>query len=110
MSKNDPITALRHMRDYAKKAKAMVAGRSREDLDRDEILNLALVRALHIIGEAATRFPREERKAYPNIRWAEIIGLRNRLVHAYDRIDLDVVWSIATKDVDQLLDELDRIL
>ena len=110
MSRNDPIAALTHMRDFANKAKAMIEGRSREDLDRDEMLNLALARTLHIIGEAANRFPTEDRETYPNIRWAEIIGLRNRLVHAYDRIDLDIVWTVATKDIDQLLDELDRIL
>ena len=73
-------------------------------------LSLALARALHIVGEAATRIPREEQKAYPNIRWAEIVGLRNRLVHGYDQVDLDIVWEIATKDIDRLIEELDRIL
>ncbi len=110
MSKRDAIAALRHMRDYAGKIKAMVEGRSRADLDRDEMLSLALARALHIVGEAATRIPREEQKAYPNIRWAEIVGLRNRLVHGYDQVDLDIVWEIATKDIDRLIEELDRIL
>ena len=78
-------------------------GRSRGDLDTDRVLALAVVRLLEIIGEAATRVPTEERARRPDIPWAAIVGLRNRLIHGYDDVDLDIVWAIVTSDLPTLL-------
>jgi uncharacterized protein with HEPN domain len=68
------------MRDHAKEAISMARGRSRQDLDSDRMLNLALVHLLEIVGEAANRVPPELRSSYPQIPWLEIVGLRNRLI------------------------------
>jgi uncharacterized protein with HEPN domain len=66
------------MLDHALEAVAMVEGKTRADLDKDRQLNLALVRLLEIIGEAATRIPKEEQIHYSDIPWSEIARLRNR--------------------------------
>lgn len=58
------------------------------------MLALAVVRLLEIIGEAASRVPVEERARRPNVPWAAIVGLRNRLIHGYDDVDHDIVWAI----------------
>ncbi|TAJ85253.1 DUF86 domain-containing protein [bacterium] len=71
------------MLDHAREAVSMVQGRTRTDLDTDRLLNLALVRLLEIIGEAAGRVAKEERDLYPDISWPEIVSLRNRLIHGY---------------------------
>lgn len=63
----------------------MATGKTRDDLDTDRKLNLALVRLLEIVGEAANRTPADERAQYREIPWAQIVGLRNRLIHGYDR-------------------------
>jgi uncharacterized protein with HEPN domain len=76
---------LLHMLEHSREAIQLVSGRTRQDLDTDRVLNLALVRLLEIVGERA------------GIPWAEIVGLRNRLIHGYDSVDLDVIWSIASK-------------
>jgi len=99
MSRHESEIRLRHMLDHAREAVAMAPGKRREDLDTDRKLNLSLVRLLEIIGEAASRTPVDERARYPQIPWAQIVGLRNRLIHGYDAVDFDILWQIVTHDL-----------
>lgn len=101
---------LRHMLDAARKVIAFAHGRSRPDLDTDEKLTLAIVRLLEIIGEAAKQVTAETRAAHPEIPWREIAGTRDRLIHGYFDVDLDVVWSIAMGDLPSLVASLESIL
>ena len=110
MSRHDPAARLRHMLDHAREAVAMVRGKTRADLDIDRQLNLALVRLLEIIGEAASRVPESERPSDPSIPWTQIVSLRNRLIHGYDAVDLDVLWQILTHDLPPLIEALEKIL
>ncbi len=110
MSRHDAAVSLRQMRDYAREAVDMVRGTVRADLDTDRKLNLSLVRLLEILGEAANRIPLKDQNLYPQIPWAQLISLRNRLIHGYDQVDFDILWQILTRDLPPLLDELDRIV
>jgi uncharacterized protein with HEPN domain len=101
---------LRHMLDAARKTLAFTEGRSRSDLDTDEQLTLAVVRLLEIIGEAAKKVAAETRAAHVEIPWRDIAGTRDRLIHGYFDVDLDVVWSIATGDLPGLVASLEAIL
>lgn len=101
---------LRHMLDHAREAFSMVEGKRRVDLDTDRKLNLALVRLLEILGEAAGRISKEERDRYSNIPWVEIVGLRNRLIHGYDEVDFDILWQIVTADLPPLIKNLEKVL
>jgi len=98
------------MLDHSKEALSLAEGKSRASLDTDRVLSLALVRLLEIIGEAAARIPQDEHEMYPSIPWVQIIGLRNRLIHGYDSVDHDILWSILTRDVPQLISGLEDIL
>jgi len=110
MSRRERAIPLRHMLDHAREAHAMIEGKSRSDLDSDRMLNLSLVRLLEIVGEAANRTTKEERKKYPQIPWPKIVGLRNRLIHGYDRVDFDVLWQIVKEDLPPLIKQLEQIL
>jgi uncharacterized protein with HEPN domain len=110
MSKRDAKTALRSMLDHATEAVSLVRDKARADLDSERMLNLALMRLLEIVGEAANRVPREEREQYPNIPWQEIVSLRNRLIHGYDSVDFDILWTIVTNDLPLLIAALKGIL
>jgi len=81
---------------------AFIAGRSRPDLDTDRMLLFALVRAVEIIGEAASRVSLETHSAAPAVPWAQIAAMRNRLIHAYFDIDHDVLWRTAAEEVPAL--------
>ena len=101
---------LRHMLDHAREAIALAEGKTREDLDRDRLLELALVRLLEIVGEAASRVPKEESAMYPEIPWPQIVGLRHRLIHGYDAVDLDILWQIIVHDLPPLATALEAIV
>ena len=110
MSRRESAVRLRHMLDHAREAVAMTKKKSRGDLDSDRKLNLALVRLLEIVGEAAGRTPQNERTRYPEIPWPQIVGLRNRLIHGYDSVDFDILWQIVKSDLPPLIQHLEKIL
>ncbi len=110
MSKRDPLVFYRHMLDHAREAMAVVQGKLRADLDADRVLNLALVRLLEIIGEAANPVPEEEQARHPEIPWPQIVSLRNRLIHGYDSVDFDILWQIVTEDLPPLITSLEGII
>jgi uncharacterized protein with HEPN domain len=110
MPLRDPAVSLRQMRDAARRAIKLIESRSQRDLEAHDMLDLALVRLLEVLGEAANRIPPAEQGRHPGIPWAEIVGLRNRLIHGYDQIDLDVVWQIVTVDLPALVHSLDAAL
>ena len=110
MSRHESLVRLRHMLDHAREAVAMATGKTREDLDTDRKLNLALVRLLEIVGEAANRTPADERRQYREIPWAQIVGLRNRLIHGYDSVDFEILWQIINHDLPALIDAPERIV
>jgi uncharacterized protein with HEPN domain len=110
MARHEAGVRLRHMLDHAKEAVSLARGKNRADLDKDRLLNLALVRLLEIIGEAASRIPKNERDLYPNIPWPEMVGLRNRLIHGYDEVDFDILWQIVSSDLPPLIKNLEKLL
>jgi uncharacterized protein with HEPN domain len=110
MTQHDPRISLRQMHDHAREAIELTRGKSRDDFLTDRTLNLAIVHLLEILGEAANRVAPNERLKYPQVPWPQIIGLRHRLIHGYDRVDLDIVWEIVTRHLPPLMAELDKIL
>ena len=109
MSNHNDILRMRHMLDHAAEAVALSQGRQREDLDTNRILSLALVRLLEIIGEAASRISEASQAQHPTILWAQIVSLRNRLIHGYAAVDMDILWEILTHDLPTLLEALRAI-
>jgi len=98
---------LLHMLEHSREVIELVSGRTRQDLDADRVLSLALVRLLEIVGEAASGVAADARAKRPRIPWSEIVGLRNRLIHGYDSVDLDVIWHIVEQDLPALVRELE---
>ena len=109
MQKSD-IIRLRHMFDAAKEAAAFIQEEERASLDVDRKLVLALMKSIEIIGEAATKITKECQEDFPQIPWPNIIGMRNRLIHAYFDVNLEILWKTVTEDLTGLIDELEKIL
>ena len=104
------IIRMRHMVDAATKAVSFVTGKSRDYLDEDEKLSLALVRLVEIIGEAASKVTAETQNRHPEIPWSDIIATRNRLIHAYEAVNLDILWAIVSADLPPLITQLQRAI
>lgn len=109
MNAND-VVRLRHMLDEAKRAERFMADKSKVALDSDEQLSYAVRYALQIVGEAASKVSAETRTAYPEIAWTAVIGMRQWLVHGYERVINAIVWQTVTQDVPILIDQLESIL
>jgi uncharacterized protein with HEPN domain len=82
---------LTHLIDAGERALEFVENRRREDLESDLRLAFALTRAIEIFGEAASRVEPDTRRSLTQIPWVPIIGMRNRVVHAYFEINLNVI-------------------
>ena len=106
MPPDDDVVRLRHMLDAAEDARQFSAGRKREELDHDRMLVLSLVKCIEIIGEAASRVSDATQAEIPSLPWADIIGMRNRLIHAYYDVDHDRVWDTVSDDLPMLIEAL----
>jgi uncharacterized protein with HEPN domain len=109
MQEND-LVRLRHMLDSGREAASYAQGHQRTDLEHDRMLLHALVRCIEIIGEAASGVSAECRTQIPAIPWSDIVGMRNRLIHAYFDIDLDLVWNTVEEDLPPLIGELEKVV
>ena len=98
------------MLESARKTVRFAQGKSRSDLDADELLSLGLVRLIEIIGEAAKNVTDSTKLTHPEIPWRQIAATRDRLIHAYSSIDLDIIWDIIKNDLPSLISSLERVL
>ena len=100
---------LAHMIEAAESAGRFIQNRTRDDLDADLLLVFGLVRAVEIVGEAASRVSPQTREAFPQIPWTRIIGMRNRLVHAYFDVDAEILWNTVAEALPELVEQLREI-
>jgi len=98
------------MLDHAREAVMLAAGKAEGDLRNNRLLQLGLVRLVEIIGEAAAGVPPEERQQHPEIPWGDVIGMRNKLIHGYDSVDLDILWDTVTNELPGLVRTVEAIL
>ena len=110
MTRHDEGARLRHMLDASREAVGFAKGRSRADLHADRGLQLILTRLLEIVGEAANKVPQTTRDFYPQIPWSAAIAIRNRLIHGYEDVDLDIVWQTVNEDLPRLIRELEMVV
>jgi uncharacterized protein with HEPN domain len=106
----DDSFCVRHILDAAHKAVAFSKAHAREDMDSHEMLALSLARLLEIIGEAAGGVSSDFREKHPDVPWKRMIELRNRLIHGYFDINLDIMWDTVVKDLPPLIDGLEDVL
>ncbi len=97
---------LLHIVEAIEQAQVFVRHRTRDDLERDTMLRLALVQLVQIVGEAAARVSEAGRAELPGLPWAQITGMRNRLVHAYFDVDRSILWDTVQLALPPLLNQI----
>lgn len=110
MSAVDDASRLKHIADACREALSFIQDCSPADLSSNRMLALSLVKELEIIGEAANNLSKDCQDRYPQVPWRAIVGMRNRLIHAYFGIDYDVVWQTITESLPLLLVEVEAII
>lgn len=108
--RSEDMVRVHHMLDAAREALEFVANKTRADIEDDRLLVLGLMKSIEIIGEAASKISRESRLAHPAIPWVDVIGMCNRLIHAYADVDPDVLWQTVTDDLPSLIPILEKII
>ena len=105
----EPREVLRHILAEADFLVDLCRSLTREALDEDPVVQRAVVRSLEIIGEASKRVPRDVRDATPSVQWRAMAGMRDRLIHDYFGVDLDIVWRVLQRNIPSLQQEIRRI-
>ena len=90
---------LQDMLENAQRAIQFTMGMDYESFTKDDKTVYAVIRAVEIIGEAAVNIPEETRAKYPNVPWREVKRMRNKLVHHYFGINMEVVWQTIQEDL-----------
>jgi uncharacterized protein with HEPN domain len=96
--------------DAMQKAEILVEGISVTEFEADFRINFAVMRALEIIGEATKHVPETVRDQYPDIPWKGMAGMRDRIIHGYDDVDLTIVWNVVQNDIPRIKPQLLQLL
>jgi uncharacterized protein with HEPN domain len=98
------------MLDAANMMIEFTEGQSRDEFGANEVLSLATLRLLEVLGEASKGISAEFKEMHPELRWRAIAGTRDRLAHGYFDVDLDVVWTIVANDIPRLAGDLEKLV
>ena len=95
-----------HIIEAIERIESYVVGLDFSSFDRNTMAHTAVIRELEVIGEATKNLSEEFKNSHANIKWPEIIGMRNKLIHEYFDIDTELVWQTIVKDLPELKKEL----
>jgi len=102
MSVHDDKVYLRHILDAIERIERYVQGVEQEEFEAEELLQDGVIRQLEIIGEAARRVSSDLKALYSEVPWRDIVDMRNKLIHDYFGVDVELVWMTAKRDVPAL--------
>ncbi len=106
----ESLTFIEHILKNIEKIEFSLRNIKKRDFFKNEDLSDAIIRRLEIIGEATKNIPSSFRGKYSNIEWQKIAGLRDKLIHHYFGVDLELVWKVIKEDLPKLKDNIKEIL
>ncbi len=109
MPKRDPDLLIEDILAAIQKIERYTAGMDQEIFRQDEKTVDAVVRNLEVVGEATRQLPEDFSNRHPNVPWRQISGLRNRIVHEYFGLDLEIIWQVIRHDLPQLKTHLEGL-
>ncbi len=110
MTKKNPAIFIEHILENINKIESFSKNITREILSKDKLRQYAIVRAIEIIGEAIKNLPSSFKKRYPQVPWKNIVGTRDKLIHHYFGVDLNIIWEIIEKEIPKLKKEIEEII
>ncbi len=101
---------LEHIRENIQNIEEFVEGFSEEDFSRDIKTQSAVMRKIEIIGEAVKNISSSLKKKHPEVKWKELAGMRDKLIHHYFSLEMSVVWNTVKEDIPILKEQINKIL
>jgi len=108
--KKDDTVYLRHIIDAFLQIERYTNGFTYEEFLSNSLLQDAVIRQLEVMGEAARNLSADLQNEYPAIPWRQMISLRNRMIHAYFNVNLQIIWEIIQGDIPNLKQDMMRVL
>ena len=109
MKKTEFLDYIDDMLDAISKMQKFLSDFDFEAFSKDDKTQFAVIRALEIIGEASKKIPNNIKISYSDVPWREISGMRDKLIHDYFGVDIDVVWKTAVEDIPSVVHSLNKI-
>lgn len=110
MSRRTPLLLLQDIRESALRIQAYSRGMTFDEFSVDQKTVDAVIRNFEIIGEAANLLPDEIKDRFEEINWHHIRGFRNRIVHDYFGVDLNIVWKIISDQIPDLIKQISLVI
>lgn len=110
MSKREPALYLQDILTSIARVDGYTKEFTIEDLNKDFKTLDAVVRNLEIIGEAAKNMPADVREEYPDIPWGKMVSMRNKVIHEYFGVDVEILWKTAKEDLPPLRKQIKKVL
>jgi uncharacterized protein with HEPN domain len=108
--KAEDMIRIQHMIDAGNEALSFIGDTGFGEFKKNRMLILSVIKDIEILGEAASKITEETKNLHNEIPWKDIIGMRNRLIHGYFDVDIELVWNTAKENIPALLDNLNEIL
>ncbi|MDP3698390.1 MAG: DUF86 domain-containing protein [Nanoarchaeota archaeon] len=108
--KKDPIFFVKHMELFIEEIEQFSKGLSKEEFKKNNLKQSAILRKIEILGEAVKNLPASFRNKYPSVEWKKITGTRDKLIHQYFGVDLDLMWDVLKIELPKLKKEIEEIL
>lgn len=105
----DDLAYIEHILDCIRKIREFTSGLSLKDFSVNELVQDAVIRNIEIIGEASKKISSDTKQIYYEIPWKEIAGMRDKLIHDYLGVDVEVVWRTITEDIPTLEKQIKEI-
>jgi len=101
---------IKHIMEALNDIEAFIKGLSKEEFLRNKEKQYSVFRAFEIVGEAARKISPEFRKSHEELPWKKMIGMRDKLIHDYFQVSMEIVWETIKKDIPPLKDQISEIL